>query len=633
MSAGSPLAWQRFAALAIVLLAFGLRVAGLGHQELRGDEAFGYFFAQRDYAEIIDASIELQEPHPVASYFVQRAWLGVAGDSEFALRFPSAWFGVLAVALLLRLAMRLGFRRGPALLAMALLAISPYAIWHAQDARMYSMSLALTTAAVWLGIETLQRQRMAWGLTYTAVAWLALHTHYYAVFVLLALNLFVLTRAIFVPRTRANLATWIMWQMLVGALYLPWLASAASILGGYGGNGDSPALAAMVERSLSVFAVGESVPVAQRLLWAGVAGLLLLIGGLRLLLGTPSDRRTLWLLVLYLAVPVLATWYSAQSRPIFNERYLVAGAPPFYLLVAACFAGRRFTRTPELLLKSVSLAALALLVAGAIFSLSQYQTNPAYSKSRGWRELAAALTRLGTGLPDEQVRIAQNFPDPTLWYYYRGPIEHVVLPPAADDRAGAAEAVAQLAGAGIRRVILPAQPATNWDNGEIAATALTARYDNVYGEQVGVWPVSVFAGAPDRAIDKVLNAEFENGVILRGVANLDGAPLSRPGLLTPSIFWAIPDGIENLDNLKVTVQLLDGDGQLVAQQDLPLTAARALDGGAHLRTYGLALPAELAPSVYRLIAGLYDGAAEGAPRVLTTAGADAVELAVLQLGE
>lgn len=633
MNAAAQVAWLRVVALAIVLLAFGLRVAGLGHQELRGDEAFGYFFAQRDYAEIIDATIELQEPHPVASYFVQRAWLTVAGNSEFALRFPSAWFGVLAVALLLRLGLRLGFRRGPALLAMLLLTISPYAVWHAQDARMYSMSLALTIAAVWLGIETLQRQRVAWGLAYTAVAWLALHTHYYAVFVLVALNLFVLTRAIFVPRTRANLATWIMWQMLVGALYLPWLAGASSILGGYGGNGDSPAFAAMVERSLSVFAVGESMPVQQRLLWAGVAALLLLIGGLRLLLGTAADRRNLWLLALYLAVPVLATWYSAQSRPIFNERYLVASAPPFYLLVAAAFDGRRFSRRPELLLKGASLAALALLVAGTIFSLGQHYANPTYSKTRGWRDLAATVTRLGAGLPEAQVRIAQNFPDPTLWYYYRGPIEHLVLPPAANDRGATEAAVAQLADAGVRRVILPAQPATNWDNDEIAATALAIRYDDVYGEQVGVWPVRVFAGQPDRSVDQVLDAEFQNGVILRGLANLGGAPLSHPGLLTLAILWNVPDGIGNLDSLKVTVQLLDGGGQLVAQQDLPLTAARAIEDGEHLRTYGLALPAELAPGVYRLIAGLYDGAAEGAPRVLTTAGADAVELAVLQLGE
>lgn len=629
MSAASAATMRQAAALAIVLLAFGLRVAGLGYQELRGDEAFGYFFAQRDYGAIVDATIELQEPHPVASYFVQRAWLGVADDSELSLRFPSAWFGVLAVALLLHLARRLGFRPGPALLATFLLATSPYAIWHAQDARMYSMSLALTIAAVWLGIETLQRQRVAWGLAYTAVAWLALHTHYYAVFVLLALNLFVLTRAIFVPRTRASFATWIMWQMLVGALYLPWLAGASSILGGYGGNGDSPVFAAMLERSLAVFAVGESMPVEQRLLWAGVAALLLLIGGLRLLLGTAADRRNLWLLALYLAVPVLAIWYSAQDRPIFNERYLVAAAPPFYLLVAAAFDGRHFSRRTEWLLRAVSVAAVAVLIGGAISSLGQHYTNPAYSKTRGWRDLAMAFTRLGAGVPTGQVRIAQNFPDPTLWYYYRGPIEHVVLPPAAHDRTGVADTVAQLAGTGVRHVILPAQPAANWDDDEIAATALANSYDEVYSEQVGVWPVRVFASPPDGAIDRALDVEFENGIVLRGMSGAGTAPPA--GLLTPALYWEIPPG-SAVETLKVTVQLLDGSGRPVAQQDLPLAAARQL-GGAHVRTYGLALPEELAPGAYRLIAGLYDGAAEGAPRVLTAAGADAVELAVIELGE
>ena len=72
--------------------------------------------------------------------------------------------------------------------------------------------------------------------------------------------------------------------------------------------------------------------------------------------------------------------------------------------------------------------------------------------------------------------------------------------------------------------------------------------------------MSVFAGPPDRAIDRVLDVEFENGVILRGVTDIDGAPLARPGLLTPAIFWTIPDQPGNLDSLKVTVQLLDGGG-------------------------------------------------------------------------
>ncbi|HAJ38487.1 MAG TPA: hypothetical protein DCL15_22690 [Chloroflexi bacterium] len=627
----SPNLVPRLLALIIILLAFALRLHRLDFQELRGDEAFGYFFAQRDYVEIIDATIALQEPHPVASYFVLRAWLGVAGDRELALRFPSVWFGVLAVALLLRLAQRIAFPRGPALLAMALLAISPYAIWHAQDARMYSMSLALTTATVWLGVETLQRQRAAWGLAYVGAAWLALHTHYYAAFVLAGLNLFVLTRAIFLPRMRANLPMWMMWQLLAAAAYLPWLASAATIVGNYGGNGDSPTFAAMASRALAALAVGESIPPAQRVPLAFVAATLLAIGAVRLLTGSAADRRNLWLLSCYLAVPVLATWWSAQHRPIFNERYLVASAPPFYLLVGAALAGKRRDGWRAFTGRWLALAALAVLVAGMMLSLAHHYADPAFSKTRGWRALAAALERLSADLPPAQVRIAQNYPDPTLWYYYRGSVEHIMLPPAAHDAAGAQQQMMALVEADVRRILLPVQPSPNWDDHDLARAALTnSPYDLVYEQPVGVWPLQVYAGQPFLNEERALNVVFENGFFLGGVSNLHPSRATPGGLLTPTLFGARPPSDE-LGALKLTVQLLDGAGRLVTQQDLPLTAWHLGNARNMIRTYGLSLPAELAPGAYRLIAALYDAGADGAPRVRTVTGEDTVELAVVHV--
>ena len=80
-------------------------------------------------------------------------------------------------------------------------------------------------------------------------------------------------------------------------------------------------------------------------------------------------------------------------------------------------------------------------------------------------------------MPAERVRVAQNFPDPTLWYYYRGPVEHLVLPPQANDAAGARSIAQALAGQGIQRVILPIQPAANWDAQGLAAMALDGWFD------------------------------------------------------------------------------------------------------------------------------------------------------------
>ncbi len=615
----------RIALLAVLLLAFTLRVANLGGQELRGDEAFGYFFVQNDYAVIVGDTIALREPHPVASYFVLKPWLALAGDSEYALRFLGVWWGLLAVALLYRLARQLGFCPWPGALATFLLALSPYAVWHSQDARMYAMSLALTTATVYFAVEALQRQRWPWAAAYIAAAWLALHTHYYAAFVLLALNLFVIGRALFLPRARLTLVPWLRWQALLFVLYLPWLLRAGFILADYSGNGDSPTLFDAAQRVGGLFAVGESTPPEQRMFWALVSGALLLIGVVRLASGASDDRRTLGLLALYLFVPLGGTWVSAQSRPIFNERYLVTAAPPFFLLIAAALEGRRLHRPAAWVLDGVIGVLLVTLIGGMGLSLARHYGDPAYSKDRGWRPLAAEMAALSAAGPPEQMRLAQNFPDPTLWYYYRGPVAHVVLPPSPNNAAASAQLVGELANNGVQRVILSVQPAVNWDADGVAPAALAQRFDRVAQSQVGVWPVQVYAQPASALIP--LDAVFANGIELRGAVV---APVQLPpgGLVALHLDWRGADaaltGAE-----KVFVHLLDGAGALVAQDDRVLQLTGAESSGSGLAAYGLRLPAELAPGDYRLIGGLYDPAAPGAPRILTADGRDHVELGVV----
>src|SRR5690606_31076339 len=137
-------------------------------------------------AEIVSRTLELAEPHPVASYWLQHGWLKLAGHSEFSLRYPSAWWSILAVALLLALAARLDLSEANRLAGGVLAAVSPYLIWHAQDARMYSMNLALTTAATVAAVAWWARPGWRSGAVYVVSGLLALHTHYYAAYVILA---------------------------------------------------------------------------------------------------------------------------------------------------------------------------------------------------------------------------------------------------------------------------------------------------------------------------------------------------------------------------------------------------------------------------------------------------------------
>ena len=618
---------------AILLLAFALRLFRLDFQELRGDEAFGYFFSLRAYDDIIASTLSLHEPHPVGSYFLQHIWLGWAGHSEFALRFVSVWFGVLTVALLYRLARRLELTLATASVGALLLAVSPYAIWHSQDARMYSILLALTLASTWLMAEALQRGRWQVWFLYVAVSWLALHTHYFAIFVLAAQNCFVIGRALLMPRVRFSAAQWVQWQFVLGFFYLPWFFTASETLTGYGGNGDSPGFWAMAQRSLAVFAAGESIPTDWRTPAAIGAGLLVLLGGVHLWREGGGPRRTLFLLLLLWAVPVLATWVSSQSRPIFNERYLIAAAPAFYLLLAASitypFRHSQFTirnsplRQAQETAFTISFLFALLLIPLLSVSLSNHFFNPAYSKTRGWRELAGAFERFSAGLPTQQVRLAQNFPDPTIWYYYTGPLEHIVLPPAANDAEGATEVVAQLIADGVTRVILPVQPADWWDNANIGPTAMAQAFALTAQLPVGVWPLQIYSRSSNK-YDPVA-ADFANGLRLSGVA-LEPDLFVPGGLLVVYLRWDT-EASQLRGNETLFLHLLDSAGQIVGQSDVPFPS----DGGpAESAAYGILLPDIPSVGPYRLIGGLYDPSLPGAPRIGTTDGADFVELGVLK---
>jgi hypothetical protein len=353
--------------------------------------------------------------------------------------------------------------------------------------------------------------------------------------------------------------------------------------------------------------------------------LLLILGAVSLWREGGSRRRTLFLLLLLWAVPVLATWISAQGRPIFNERYLIAAAPPFYLLLAAAFtyAVRNSQFTIRYSPFTISPLLPILLIPLLLASLSNHFFNPAYSKTRGWRELAGAFERFSAGLPSEQVRLAQNFPDPTIWYYYTGPLAHLVLPPQANDADGTSAAVSQLAEEGITRVILPVQPAAWWDGSSIAPTALAQQYTLTAQVPVGVWPLEIYSQA--ESADTSLSADFVNGVRLNG-AVLEPDTFAPGGLLVVYLWWAT-ETASLRGSETVFLHLLDRAGQIVGQVDVPLQAGL---GTAQPAAYGILLP-DIAPvGPYRLIAGLYDPSAPGAPRIGTADGSGFVELGVLK---
>ncbi len=652
----TPILFPRAGILLILLLGFALRLFRLDFQELRGDEAFGYFFSLNSFATIVQDTLSLREPHPVGSYFLQRVWYAVSGSSEFALRLLPALAGTAAIALVYRLARQLRLGASVALLGSFLMAVNAYAVWHSQDVRMYTLSLALTTASTALALEIIRRPTWRAVAGYILCTVMTLHTHYFAVFVLLAQNLYALSQLLTTRERHLRqplLSRWIGVQSAVAALYTPWVIVAWQTLVGYHGNGDSPALGAMLWRSLGVLALGESVPDKIWQFDGGVLSVGVIVAGI--LSGLFAARRNtttnhrpqaMVLLLVYLFVPLLAIWGSALERPIFDERYLIAALPPFLLMLAVGVVrtGNRVEQWlgwrwrswaadpcidgPTILAKIpighvAAICLVLVIVAGNLFSLRTHYFDPAFSKTLGWRELAATLERWSSGLPVADVRIARNFPDAVLWYYYTGEIGHLVLPPGPHDAEGAVTAVEALRDAGVRRILLPVQLASNWDATGIAQDALSTTYRLAAQDSVGSWPLQLYT-RPDTQGWRRLDVAFTNGLTL---ARAQIAPDTLPagGILTVHLDWT-GDPTSLSGGEKLFLHLIDESGGLLAQLDPPLD----MDSLAATVSYSLSVPSTLPAGNIRLMGGVYDITLPGAPRILTHAGADSLLLADFQ---
>ena len=164
------LARARVSSLTVdVLVASGLAlVVGLirlGRPSFWMDESLTALEIQWSYDRALDGYYWLY-------YSIEKPWAALAGSSEAALRFPSVLGTMLACALLVVLGRKL-FDRRVALVAAVLLALNPFVVKWSQQARGYTLLLAVSVLSILLLLRALERgTRGAWvlyGLAFSAV--------------------------------------------------------------------------------------------------------------------------------------------------------------------------------------------------------------------------------------------------------------------------------------------------------------------------------------------------------------------------------------------------------------------------------------------------------------------------------
>ncbi|MCB0164046.1 MAG: glycosyltransferase family 39 protein, partial [Anaerolineae bacterium] len=177
----------------LVLVAFILRIHQLGAHSLWYDELLELDIAQGPFA-----AIGPQLPRHAAmplDYYLMFGWVRL-GRQDFWVRWPAFVFGVLAIPLTFALARRL-FNRRVGYVAALLMTVALFAVRYSRETRPYALLLCFTLIA-FLGLWQVYRTHKMryWLVTIVGLSGAAL-SHYFALFLLAPMGLFVVGHQLF----------------------------------------------------------------------------------------------------------------------------------------------------------------------------------------------------------------------------------------------------------------------------------------------------------------------------------------------------------------------------------------------------------------------------------------------------
>jgi mannosyltransferase len=179
--------------IAITVLAAALRFSTLNLQSLWYDEAFTPVHVLRASLGQTLHGVVHSENTPPLWYVAEWAITRVLGTGAVALRLLSALAGVATVPLAWAIGRELSGRRA-ALVCALLIAVNPLLVWYSQEARAYALFVLFAALAMCCFLRA-QRELTPRAMAAFALSGsLALLTHYFAVFLLVPMVLWLVCR-------------------------------------------------------------------------------------------------------------------------------------------------------------------------------------------------------------------------------------------------------------------------------------------------------------------------------------------------------------------------------------------------------------------------------------------------------
>ncbi len=393
----------------ILLVGWFLRIYNLDANSMWGDELKSFGRASLTDWKMAHAAFISANHAPLYEWIILHNWLEI-GTTEFITRFPGALLSVLTISVTYSLG-KLAFGGLAGLWAAFLLAISPLHVRHAREIRPYALMALLATLMVYCLLRAVSSQRRRYWIAYSILGAAALYTHYFSIFTLAALGLYVAWLAA-TRRDFALLRRWTMATVATGVMFIPWLTTFRKQLTD-GAVEWIPALSVdtVLELPAHFFAWIAFSDFAS--LVVTVASWTVIFIGLVawLWVNQPKVSRRNYSIIAFATFGTIAfAALASLIKPVFVARYFVGILPTTYVLIAYALIHRKVRRwlvVPVILILFTALASSYLLVNR--LTVEDWKGTIAYIEANAD--------------PDDTVVLvnAERFWVEPFQHYYRGP--------------------------------------------------------------------------------------------------------------------------------------------------------------------------------------------------------------------
>jgi len=635
----------------LVLIAFALRIYRLDYQSVWRDEGVSLYLATSSIPAIL--ANRASDVHPPLYFIMLRFWTELAGPSELSARLFSLFPGVLLIPSLYSV-VRKTFGTRTALVTTAIAAFSPLYVVYSQEIRTYAFLPLCYLFIIFKLYQLARGEELTWRhwLELAVVEVLCLHLHYFSIFAVVYMNLFLaalwlmaIRNQVFGIRTQSahncgcSLRVrnhgiekkpgfsryWLSSQALAAVACVPW---AWMVIRSWTAAG--PPKPAFAGATLRISLLKQASFIwhfsnGGKHLWghnlfAPLSSLLAVafIVALSLSIRVDARRRQTLITCCHLVVPVIMVFFLWWWKPLLSPNYIIMFTVPLFVLAGRAIVvlteAKGTTKLAGLFLALTLAATFALGLRIAFF-------DPTYFKddARGlveYLEPVANTDDLGSG---SDVIIVHPI-DYAVEYYYTGDAPIAMIDP--DD----AQVVASLNESlrGKRRVFLVWPFGTPLDQPGLLPLLLEMSGRFAGGEVFKGYSLRIYE--PERAtflptIEQA-SADFGDvrltGVFSQGKVEADDA-------ICLALRWQLVQATKRA--YKVVVILWDETGRRLSGADMLLTnprwglsTERWIPGQEEVNYYVVPVPLGTPPLSYTTTVGVYDATTMERLPFLNTAG-------------